>query len=55
MRETLSKGLDRHSTRQISYATVMSEFRHVDCKSGCYVLHESCIPMYYLSIEINHA
>jgi hypothetical protein len=46
MRNTLSKGPDWHSTGQISYATVMSEFRHGDGKNGCCVLHESFSPMY---------
>jgi len=32
----------------------MSEFRYVDDKPGCCVLHKSCIPMYKLSIETNH-
>jgi hypothetical protein len=34
MRNTLSKGPDWHSTRQISYTTVMSDFRHIDGKLG---------------------
>jgi hypothetical protein len=46
MRKTLSKGPDWHSTRHISYANAMSEFKHVDGKTGCCVLHESCSPMY---------
>ena len=46
MIKTLSKGPDWYNTRQISYAIVMSEFKHVDGQTGCYVLHKSCSPMY---------
>jgi hypothetical protein len=41
MRNTLSKGPDWYSTGHISYATVMSEFKYVDCKTRCCVLYES--------------
>jgi hypothetical protein len=46
MTKTLSKGPDWHSTWQIYYVTVMSELRHVDGKTGFYVLHKSCSLMY---------
>jgi hypothetical protein len=38
MRKNLSKGPNWHSTGQISYATTMDEFRHVDGRTGCCVL-----------------
>jgi hypothetical protein len=55
MIKLLSKGPDYHSIGQISYATIMSEFRHVDDKTGCCVFHESYSPMWQLFIEPNHA
>jgi hypothetical protein len=47
MIKTLSKGLDWYSTGYISYATVMSGFRHVDGKLDIM----SCIQIIALCIS----